>query len=313
MQSADIIFIKTVSGGNFMNFKKASSRMALIYSAVYGVLLVAEIILGVILVIFQEFNQTTLAIILSIVPLYLIGFPLAVFLFKRFPDCSGITEKENMSALQFVKCFITAYAFMNIGSIISSFIQVMLSAMSQTDITDPASELIMGDAPKILLFISTVIIAPIGEELLFRYLPYKKISGYGNMEYVLLTSLCFSFFHMNFFQGIYAFLIGLVLGMVFLKTRKLIYCIMIHMLANFVGGILAPLSLNNVIFGAVFSICMLSATVAGIFIFVSYIKKTDKQPLKEMALVSKKDMLVNLGMIVFFIIFIISSVVSMFM
>ncbi len=295
-----------------MSFKKTSSKIALIYSAVYAAVVISEIILAVLLLIFYQPEGMTLNIILSVVPLYAVGFPLAVFMFKRLPQCSKTEERKSLSPLQFTKYFVVSYAFMSIGSILSSILQLLLSALSQTEITDPASDLIMGDAPKLLLFLSTVIIAPIGEELLFRYFPYKKISGYGDMEYVLFTALCFSFFHMNFFQGIYAFLVGLGLGMAYVKTRRLIYCILIHMLANFMGGILAPLSMENSFFSFVFTLLMISAIAWGLYLFVSYIKRTDKQLFREMAQVNKREMLLNPGMIIFFIIFIISSVAGLF-
>lgn len=84
----------------------------------------------------------------------------------------------------------------------------------------------------VLLF-AVIIVAPIGEELLFR----GVIQNYGlkNFAPVLaigLQGLVFGLYHGNIIQGIYAFFMGAVLGFVAQKLGSIIYPMVLHISIN---------------------------------------------------------------------------------
>ena len=74
------------------------------------------------------------------------------------------------------------------------------------------------------------------EELLFRKLLTERIVKYGELPAVLASGLFFGLFHGNLNQFSYAFLIGLFLGFIYVKTGKLRYTIGLHMAINFIGS-----------------------------------------------------------------------------
>lgn len=84
-----------------------------------------------------------------------------------------------------------------------------------------------------VLLIAVVVIAPIGEELLFRGL----IQSYGLKNFapvlaIFLQGLIFGLYHGNIIQGIYAFLMGMVLGLVAHKLNSIIPSMVLHISVN---------------------------------------------------------------------------------
>lgn len=81
------------------------------------------------------------------------------------------------------------------------------------------------------------VIAPVSEELLFRQVIYKRIRKISPMWVgVVVSALLFGIYHGNPVQGIYAFIMGLLLALVYEWTGSLIAPILFHMIANHVSN-----------------------------------------------------------------------------
>lgn len=85
--------------------------------------------------------------------------------------------------------------------------------------------------------IATVILAPISEEVVFRGLTMKILEKTNWKFWVvnILQALLFGIEHLNWVQGIYAFVLGLALGYVCKKTDSLWGSILAHMTFNISG------------------------------------------------------------------------------
>ena len=80
---------------------------------------------------------------------------------------------------------------------------------------------------------SVGIIIPIQEELMYRGLIYKNIEQrYNHIKAAVISSTVFAVMHMNLSQGIYAFLMGLVMAFIYQKTKNIYACITFHCSAN---------------------------------------------------------------------------------
>lgn len=78
-----------------------------------------------------------------------------------------------------------------------------------------------------------VIVTPIVEEMLFRWLIYGRISRImGAPLAVCLTALFFGFFHGNLLQGIYAALMGIAIALVLYWSDNILLPAVFHMAAN---------------------------------------------------------------------------------
>ena len=94
-------------------------------------------------------------------------------------------------------------------------------------------ESVMGANSSWVMFFAVIIIAPIGEELLFRGLIQHY--GFKNFAPVLaigLQGLVFGLYHGNIIQGTYAFFMGIVLGFVAYKLGSILYSIVLHISVN---------------------------------------------------------------------------------
>lgn len=82
-------------------------------------------------------------------------------------------------------------------------------------------------------FCLAVLIAPIFEELFMRGIILEQLSRrYKPIISITVSALLFAIMHLNVTQGVNAFLLGIIFGLVYLKTRNLIITILLHGLNN---------------------------------------------------------------------------------
>ena len=85
----------------------------------------------------------------------------------------------------------------------------------------------------LLLLISSGIIGPIYEEILFRYLLYNRLNKkYNSKKAILVTTIIFAIIHLSAIKIIYAFILGLVINIAYEKNQHILAPILIHMAAN---------------------------------------------------------------------------------
>ena len=83
-------------------------------------------------------------------------------------------------------------------------------------------------------FLMVAVCAPLFEELLCRGVILRGLLQYmAPWKAIVWSAFIFAVMHMNPWQGIPAFLIGLALGWVYYRTRNIWYCVLIHFVNNF--------------------------------------------------------------------------------
>jgi len=84
--------------------------------------------------------------------------------------------------------------------------------------------------------ITILVIAPILEELFFRkFLLRKLLEKNSQIIAITISSLCFSIIHIETPLNLVPTLVfGIISGLIFIRTRKLIYSILLHFLSNLV-------------------------------------------------------------------------------
>lgn len=90
--------------------------------------------------------------------------------------------------------------------------------------------------PTINIYIAlfgSVIIGPIIEELVFRYLIYNNLNKFNKKNTsIILSSLIFALVHNGFINIVYAFIIGTILTIIYSKNKNIKEVIILHMVAN---------------------------------------------------------------------------------
>lgn len=85
----------------------------------------------------------------------------------------------------------------------------------------------------IFSFVAVAISAPVLEELLFRKIIIEGLEhNYGARKAIFWSAILFAVFHMNVWQGVSAFGMGLILGWLYLKSRDIWLCIFVHSFIN---------------------------------------------------------------------------------
>lgn len=88
----------------------------------------------------------------------------------------------------------------------------------------------------IIMILTVAVIAPIYEEVVFRGILLKGMASKINPKLALVISaLFFALVHMNIPQGINAFLLGLLIGAIYINRGSIYLCIFAHFVNNSVG------------------------------------------------------------------------------
>ncbi|MBR2263864.1 MAG: CPBP family intramembrane metalloprotease [Firmicutes bacterium] len=183
--------------------------------------------------------------ILSFVPMYLVAVPVGLLMLRKIPTHRS-TDVEHWSFGRLAALFPICLFLMYCGSFIGVFFNWLAELMiPKAHAANPVADMI--DQSNVLFWrvLIIVILAPILEEFLFRRQIIDRVRIYGEKRAVLLSAVMFGLFHGNLSQMFYAFLLGLVFGYVYLRTGKLRFSIILHMLINFMGSVLAPELLNS--------------------------------------------------------------------
>ena len=84
-----------------------------------------------------------------------------------------------------------------------------------------------------IAILSSGIIGPILEEILFRYILLNKLKDFNsNRNALIISTIIFAIVHINIVKVIYALILGIVLNIVYHKTNNLKASIIIHISAN---------------------------------------------------------------------------------
>lgn len=87
--------------------------------------------------------------------------------------------------------------------------------------------------PLVLELLSSGIIGPIFEEVLFRYTLINKLSKFNNNTLcIIISSSIFAIFHNNIITILYAFIIGLFNSYYYIKKKDILVPIIIHISCN---------------------------------------------------------------------------------
>jgi hypothetical protein len=81
-----------------------------------------------------------------------------------------------------------------------------------------------------------LILAPVFEEFLFRGVLLRGIlfKGFSPAYAVVISSALFALVHLNMLQGVHAFLLGVLLGGIYLKTGNFTIVVLGHMASNLI-------------------------------------------------------------------------------
>jgi membrane protease YdiL (CAAX protease family) len=267
-------FVSNTAIENTNNLSKIYTVTSLALLVFYAVVFSLQMIMIIISSVMnpQVVNQGWFNLWATDVPLY--GVALWVFFFFMSKLEAKKPEKKKFGFLNSASIFCVSCFFMLAGSIIGNMADTVMQGVFQVEQEDSLSAVASTmNLPIQLIFF--VVIAPIGEELIFRKLILDRIARFGEGTAIMYTAITFALFHGNFGQLFYAFGMGLLLGYLYVKTGSYIRCVLLHGAVNCAFGVVFPSIFNY--FGAESLEAGLVATaelllvILGIVAFILYL------------------------------------------
>ncbi|MDF2537865.1 MAG: putative rane protein [Herbinix sp.] len=235
-----------------------------------------------------------------------VGLPVFFLIIKNVPS----TERRTVIKLrisEFIVYFFICVAAMYLADYLGVFINMLIEFMIGGTMYNPLEDVILG-SNRILTILYGAIAGPIVEELIFRKLLLDKVRRFGDLPAILITGIAFGLFHMNLLQFFYATVLGFIFAYVTLKTNTVRYAILLHIMINSIGVILAPLALQEENMGLlmIMGLWVLASITIGCTLFAVNVKKIH---LTKGVPVDKKSVyFLNTGTILFIILCVAMSI-----
>lgn len=177
------------------------------------------------------------SVLAGYLPIYLIALPLTVVFFHKLP--ASKIPPAKLGGKNFFFFWVMALPILYIGNIIGSLLSVLISGgQSENALLD-----FIGDMNWLKLML-IIVIGPLMEEFVFRRLILDHTVHFGEKNAILLSALAFGLFHTNLYQFFYAFGLGLLFGYIYVRTGRLRYSYLLHMIINFMGSVIPMLLLS---------------------------------------------------------------------
>lgn len=203
-------------------------------------------------------------------------------------NLSQNTEKISIFKLTFIGFCIT----IALNFVISMIINALKMLVEKSGLVVPEPDLSFKNnsfANLLVYSLALFVFAPLIEEFLIRGCVLKILKPFGNRFAIIISAAFFALLHGNIVQGAGAFIIGLILGYVTVKSNSLLPAIIIHALNNFLSFLaIVVVNLNN--YGATlfFSMIYIAIITLGVAFFFLNLKKMKIDDCN-MTVLSKKE------------------------
>ena len=149
------------------------------------------------------------------------------------PAHAGQGEKAEVAPKAFFGLLVAALPVMYGGNILANLAAAALSLGGSVNrLTSVVQRM---DVP---LALYVTILGPLSEDLFFRGMVLPRVTQYGQKTALLFSSVLFALYHVNVYQFFYAFGLGMLLGVLYLKTGQIRAGFMLHASVNLMGSVL---------------------------------------------------------------------------
>lgn len=156
-------------------------------------------------------------------------------LYKKYRPLKRLdTQYENKSYYPLI--FIPAmFAFAMWGSNITTCINYILQLLFGAGEIQNVMEAIAPSSfsAGVVTLIFTAFVAPIFEEIIYRHLLLRSLKPIGDAPAIIISALVFGLAHGNFDQFAYAFLSGIIFGLMAVRYDTIIPGMVLHLINNF--------------------------------------------------------------------------------
>ena len=175
-------------------------------------------------------------------PIYFIGVPLFLLVAGKEKE-RNLTDRP-LSRKHFLLLIPACFFVMYGGNLIGLLFQGLFTAfvpnpLALWQIADPGADGLAGIETLLL-----AVAAPVMEEFVFRRCVINHLKPYGEKAALITSAFLFALFHGSINQIFYAFGLGLVFGYLYLKTGRMRYSMILHIIINTMTTVVLPALLS---------------------------------------------------------------------
>ncbi len=141
-------------------------------------------------------------------------------------------EKHKMTFGQFICAIFMSAGIIGVGAILGAIIDYALTYNFGIEGGGQSISNMMLGSNDFWRVLTVGIGAPIVEELIFRKFLIDRVHKYGEGIAIFVSGFLFGLFHGNFSQFFFATGVGLFFAFIYVRTGKIWYSILLHMVVN---------------------------------------------------------------------------------
>lgn len=153
-------------------------------------------------------------------------------------------EKHKMTFGEFITCIFMNSGVIGAGLILGLLMESLMMRLCGTMGGQAISDMMIG-SDDFWRILTVGIGAPIVEELIFRKFLIDRVHKYGEGIAILISGMLFGLFHGNFAQFFHTTGLGLFLAFIYVRTGKVWYTILFHMVVNMSTSVISMKLVNN--------------------------------------------------------------------
>lgn len=154
----------------------------------------------------------------------------------------GHCRNTSLSVRALVRTAVVSVGTLELFAYVTNFAMILfenVSGQTTTDVLQTATS----SMPTWLYLVLVGVLAPLGEEFMFRRLLLDRVRPFGDHAAIWITAVAFGLFHMNLYQFFYATALGVLFAGVVVKTGKLWHSVVLHSAVNLLSALLSSVSL----------------------------------------------------------------------
>ncbi len=248
--------------------QKGNKKAGTLFGVMMGAYLIFSLLLSLVLSIFKINGNLKSA--LSTLAILLASIVASIFTTNEKKSLLGLVNKKFSPIFIVLPLTISFSMIFGLG-FTNSLVESLFNKIGIFTTTE-FSIASIGDFVLFTVFLA--LIPAVAEELFFRGVLISNLKT-NDLTKVLISALCFSLYHLAITKLVYQFIYGVVLGLLFIRSRNLILPIITHFLNNFIIIFVTYFNISINLFSPVLIVTGLVVLALSVFML------TFKQELKQ--------------------------------
>lgn len=165
---------------------------------------------------------------------------------RRARVAGGLVRTEKPRRLRLGECGLILLMGAGFAQFANMFVNIIGSFLNAEEYQETMSQMTDGKS-LIFLIICMGVIAPLAEEIVFRWLIYLRLRDYIRPGIAIVVSgVFFGIYHGNLVQGVYASILGILFAYFLELTGSLWTSVLLHMGAN-IWSLILPELVNRIL------------------------------------------------------------------